>query len=106
MLVTTTPSVEGRQISEYVGIVFGESITGINMLKDLSAGLRNVFGGRSKGYEEELIKARQEALMEMELRAKDLGADAVIGLEFDYAILGADNGMMMVTCSGTAVKFH
>lgn len=106
MLITTTPHIEGRQISEYVGIVFGESITGINAFKDLSAGLRNVFGGRSKGYEEELIKARQEAIMEMELRAKDLGADAVIGLEFDYAFLGADNGMMMVTCNGTAVKYY
>lgn len=105
MLSVTTPYVEGRQISEYKGIVFGESITGINVFKDISAGIRNVFGGRSKGYEEELIKARQEALMEMELRANDIDADAIIGIEFDYSVLGSDNGMMMVTCNGTAVKF-
>lgn len=106
MLITTTPSVEHRSIKEYKGIVFGESITGINFLKDFSAGLRNVFGGRSKGYEEELIRTRQEAMMEMEMRAKDLGAEAVIGIEFDYSMLGSDNGMMMVTCTGTAVTFE
>lgn len=104
MLITTTPSVEHRSISEYKGIVFGESITGINFIKDFTASLRNVFGGRSKDYEDELIKARQEAMMEMEIRARDLGADAVVAVEFDYNMLGADNGMMMVTCTGTAVS--
>ena len=83
MIITTTPSVEGRAIREYKGIAFGEVITGVNVIKDLGAGLRNFFGGRSAGYEEELQKAREEALKELEL--------------------GADNGMLMVTASGTAV---
>lgn len=104
MIITTTTSVENRQISSYEGIVFGEVITGINMLKDLGAGLRNVFGGRSKGYEEELLRAREEALQEMSQRAQAMGADAVVGVKMDYEVLGADNGMLMVTCSGTAVK--
>lgn len=104
MIITTTTSVENRQISSYEGIVFGEVITGINMLKDLGAGLRNVFGGRSKGYEEELLRAREEALQEMSQRAQAMGADAVVGVKIDYEVLGSDNGMLMVTCSGTAVK--
>ncbi|MEO1781130.1 putative heavy metal-binding protein [Enterococcus diestrammenae] len=104
MVITTTTSVENRQISSYEGIVFGEVITGINMLKDLGAGLRNVFGGRSKGYEEELLRAREEALQEMSQRAQAMGADAVVGVKMDYEVLGSDNGMLMVTCSGTAVK--
>ena len=104
MVITTTTSVENRQISSYEGSVFGEVITGINMLKDLGAGLRNVFGGRSKGYEEELLRAREEALQEMSQRAQAMGADAVVGVKMDYEVLGSDNGMLMVTCSGTAVK--
>ena len=103
MLMTSTPSIEDRSVKEYKGIVFGESITGINFIKDFTASLRNVFGGRSKDYEDELIQARQEAMMEMEMRARDLGANAIVGIEFDYNMLGADNGMMMVTCNGTAV---
>ena len=74
------------------------------MLKDLGAGLRNVFGGRSKGYEEELLRAREEALQEMSQRAQAMGADAVVGVKMDYEVVGSDNGMLMVTCSGTAVK--
>ena len=103
MILTTTPSVEGRTISEYKGVVFGEVITGINMLKDLGAGLRNVFGGRSQGYEEELLAARKEALKEMESRARSAGANAIVGVDVDYEVLGADNGMLMVSVSGTAV---
>ncbi len=103
MLVTTTPSVEGKKITDYHGVVFGEVITGINMLKDLGAGLRNMFGGRSAGYEEELLSAREEAMREMEQRAQEKGANAVVGVDVDYEVLGADNGMMMVTVSGTAV---
>ena len=76
------------------------------MLKDMGAGLRNIFGGRSQGYENELLNARTEALKEMEERAKTMGADAVIGVKMDYEVLGADNGMLMVTCSGTAVKLN
>ena len=103
MIITTTNAVEGRSIREYKGIVFGEVITGINMFKDIGAGLRNIFGGRSQGYEEELQNARQEALAEMGQRAAALGADAVVGVVVDYEVLGADNGMLMVSVSGTAV---
>ena len=104
MIITTTNNVEGRQVQTYQGIVFGEVITGINVLKDIGAGLRNFFGGRSQGYEEELLTARTQALQEMEQRARQLGADAVIGVKMDYEVLGADNGMLMVTYSGTAVR--
>ena len=104
MIITTTPSVEGKQIAEYKGIVFGEVITGINILKDIGAGLRNIFGGRSQGYESELLEARTQSLQEMESRATQLGADAVVAVKMDYEVLGADNGMLMVSCSGTAVR--
>ena len=104
MIVTTTPSVEGRRITEYKGVVFGEVIAGVNFVKDFVAGLSNFFGGRSGTYEEELIDARQQALDEMEQRAAQLGADAVVGVDIDYEVLGADNGMLMVTASGTAVR--
>ena len=103
MIITTTPSVEGKRIVDYKGVVFGEVITGSNMLKDLGAGLRNVFGGRSQGYEEELLAARKEALKEMESRARSAGANAIVGVDVDYEVLGADNGMLMVSVSGTAV---
>jgi uncharacterized protein YbjQ (UPF0145 family) len=106
MIITTTPSVEGRQIAEYKGIVFGEVITGINVLKDIGAGLRNFFGGRSQGYENELLEARAQSLQEMERRAEQLGADAVVAVKMDYEVLGADNGMLMVSCSGTAVQLR
>ena len=104
MIVTTTPTVEGRRITEYKGVVFGEVIAGVNFVKDFVAGLSNFFGGRSGTYEEELINARQQALAEMEQRAAQLGADAVVGVDIDYEVLGADNGMLMVTASGTAVR--
>ena len=103
MVVTTTNAVEGKKVVEYKDIVFGEVITGINFFKDIGAGLRNMFGGRSQGYEEELCNARNEALQEMKQRAASLGANAVIGVDIDYEVLGADNGMLMVTASGTAV---
>ena len=104
MIVTTTPSVEGRRITEYKGVVFGEVIAGVNFVKDFVAGLSNFFGGRSGTYEEELINARQQAMDVMEQRAAQLGADAVVGVDIDYEVLGADNGMLMVTASGTAVR--
>ncbi|NLJ32169.1 MAG: putative heavy metal-binding protein [Clostridiales bacterium] len=104
MIITTTPSVEGRQITEYKGVVFGEVIAGVNFIKDIAAGLSNFFGGRSSSYEEELIQARESAMSEMEQRALRLGADAVVGVDIDYEVLGADNGMLMVTASGTAVR--
>lgn len=104
MILTTTPSVEGHTIREYKGVVFGEVISGVNFLKDFAAGIRNFIGGRSGSYEEELIKARNRAMEEMTSRAISLGADAIVGIDLDYEVLGADNGMLMVTASGTAVK--
>ena len=106
MIITTTPSVEGKKIVEHKGIVFGEVISGVNMVKDMMAGLTNIFGGRSNTYETELINARQNALREMEERAAQLGANAVVGVDIDYEVLGADNGMLMVTASGTAVRYE
>ena len=103
MIITTTPSVEGKHIIEYKGIVFGEVISGVNFIKDFAAGLSNFFGGRSSSYEDELIEARENAMREMEQRAYQLGANAVISVDIDYEVLGADNGMLMVTASGTAV---
>lgn len=104
MLLTTTPTVEGRTILEYKGVVFGEVIAGINFVKDFAAGLSNFFGGRSGSYEDELVEARAAAMSEMEQRASQMGADAVVGIDLDYEVLGADNGMLMVTVSGTAVR--
>lgn len=103
MIITTTPSVEGKRITEYKGIVFGEVISGVDFVKDIAASFSNFFGGRSGSYEEELVQARQNALKEMEQRAVELGANAVIGVDIDYEVLGSDNGMLMVTASGTAV---
>lgn len=103
MIVTTTPSVEGKRITSYKGIVCGEVISGVNFIRDLAASFTNFLGGRSGSYEDELIQARQSALDEMEQRAADLGANAVVGVDIDYEVLGADNGMLMVTASGTAV---
>ncbi|MBQ9864599.1 MAG: putative heavy metal-binding protein [Bacteroidales bacterium] len=103
MIITTTPTIEGRQIVEYHGVVFGEVISGINFVKDFFAGIRNIVGGRSNSYEEELNKARANAMKELEDRAQRLGANAVVGVDIDYEVLGSDNGMLMVTASGTAV---
>ena len=83
--------------------MFGEVISGVNMFKDIGAGLRNMFGGRSQGYEEELMKARNEAILEMQQRAEAMCA-RVVGVDIDYEVLGTDNGMLMVTASGTAVQ--
>lgn len=105
MLITTTPNIEGKQIIEYKGLVFGEVISGVDFVKDFAAGLSNFFGGRSGSYEEELIKARESALQELEQRAYALGANAVVGIDIDYEVLGANNGMLMVTASGTAVIY-
>ena len=106
MILTTTPSVEGRTITAYHGGVVGEVISGVNVRKDFAAGLSNCFGGRSNTYEDELMKARTQALAELEQRAQILGADAVVGIDVDYEVLGADNGMLMVTVSGTAVSLN
>ncbi|MHC1693813.1 MAG: putative heavy metal-binding protein [Eubacteriales bacterium] len=103
MIVTTTPSVEGRRIIEYKGIVFGEIVSGVDFIKDFAAGLTNFFGGRSGSYEGELIEARDNAMNEMIRRAASLGANAVVGVDIDYEVLGQGNNMLMVTVSGTAV---
>lgn len=104
MIVVTSNNVEGREITEYKGLVFGEVIAGVNFIKDFTASLTNFFGGRSGSYEEEIIRARESAINEMIERAKNLGADAIIGIKVDYETLGTNNGMLMVVCSGTAVK--
>ena len=106
MIISTTHSIEGKRIIEYKGVVFGEVIIGINAFKDLFASVRNIVGGRSKSYEEELKKARTNAMKEMQERAEQLGANAVVGVDIDYQVLGADNGMMMVIASGTAVYYQ
>ena len=104
MILTTTPSVEGHTITEYKGVVFGEVISGVNFLRDFAASIRNFVGGRSGSYEDELIKARTQAMNEMAGRAAQMGADAVVGIDIDYEVLGEGGGMLMVTASGTAVK--
>ena len=104
ILVTTTPSVDGYTITNYQGIVFGEVVAGVNMFRDIGASFRNMFGGRSQGYEEELTNARNEAIAEMQQRAEELGAHAVVGVDIDYEVLGTDGSMLMVTVSGTAVQ--
>ena len=104
MLMTTTPSVEGRPAREYLGIVMGEAIIGANIIKDLFAAVRDVVGGRSGAYEDALRTARQDAIREMGQHAETLGADAVLGVDIDYEVLGKAGSMLMVTASGTAVK--
>ena len=100
MIVTTTPSVEGRAIKEYRGIVVGEAILGANVFRDIFAGITDIIGGRSGAYEQELAKARSVALEEMEDRARDVGGTAVVGVDLDYEVV---NNMLMVSASGTAV---
>ena len=104
MIITTTNTVPGMEIAEYKGLATGEVVAGINFLKDLGAGLRNFFGGRSQGYEDEIIQARAEALKELEVRAAAMGANAVIGVRIDFDALGSNgNNMLLVTVTGTAV---
>lgn len=103
MLVTTTPNVEGKRITRYCGVVAGEAILGANLIKDFFAGLRDMVGGRSATYERELQRAREIALQELQERAEALGANAVVGVDLDYEVLGQTNGMLMVSASGTAV---
>jgi len=103
MLLTTTPVIEGKRITHYYGIVAGEAVLGANVLKDLFAGIRDFIGGRSATYEKELQRAREIALEELQENAHKLGANAVIGIDIDYEVLGKENGMLMVSVSGTAV---
>ena len=103
MLITTTPTIEGRPIQEYRGIVSGEVIIGANVFKDFMAGLRDFLGGRSGSYEKVLIEAKEAALKEMTARAEAMRANAVVGVDIDYETLGQGGSMIMVACSGTAV---
>lgn len=106
MIITTTPSLEGKPVREYLGIVTGEAIIGANILKDFMAGIRDIVGGRSAAYEKALRSAREEALREMATEAQARNADAVIGVDLDYEVLGTGNGMLMVSVSGTAVRLE
>jgi uncharacterized protein YbjQ (UPF0145 family) len=103
MIQTTTPGVDGRSVTEYLGVVTGEAILGANIVRDLFAGVRDIVGGRSGAYEEELRKAREIALHEMEGEANARGADAIVGIDLDYETVG-QGSMLMVTASGTAVR--
>ena len=103
MIVTTTPTIEGRKIKKYIGLVTGEAIVGANIFKDIFANIRDIVGGRSAAYEEELKTAREIALRELEQNALELGANGVVGVDLDYEVLGQGNGMLMVAVSGTAV---
>lgn len=103
MLLTTTTAIEGKPVSRYLGIVTGEAIIGANVFRDLFASVRDIVGGRSATYERGLAEARETAMREMQERATELGANAVVGIDIDYEVLGQNNGMLMVSVSGTAV---
>ncbi len=103
MIVSTTPTLEGKKITTYLGIVTGEAIIGANLFRDIFAGIRDIVGGRSGSYEEVLREAKNNALSEMEENAKRLGATAVVGVDLDYETVGNNGSMLMVTASGTAV---
>ena len=103
MIITTTMHIENKPVQEYKGIVFGEVVEGRNFVKDFMSGIRDIVGGRSGSYEDSLMNARKAALDEMSQRASKLGANAIIGVSFQYSTVGAQNGMLMITCNGTAV---
>ena len=103
MILTTTPNIEGKRITRYAGIVTGEAIIGANIFSDFFAKIRDIVGGRAGAYENALADARQIAMQEMQAAATKLGANAVVGIDLDYEVLGQSNGMLMVTIAGTAV---
>lgn len=103
MILTTTSTIEGYPVKQYLGVVASETIIGANVFRDIMAGLRDFFGGRSSSYEEVLKKAKDTALQELQERATAMGANAVIGIDLDYETVGANGSMLMVTASGTAV---
>ncbi|NCP12029.1 MAG: heavy metal-binding domain-containing protein [Sphingomonadales bacterium] len=104
MIVTTTPTIQGREISDYLGIVTGEVIVGANLFRDMFASITDIVGGRSGSYERVLERARKEAILELVDKCKQLGGDALVGCDLDYEILGKAGSMLMVSISGTAVK--
>ncbi|AMG29946.1 hypothetical protein AL542_05685 [Grimontia hollisae] len=103
MILTTTPTVQGREITQYHGVVVGEAILGANLFKDIFASIRDIVGGRSAAYEQELAKAREIAFQELRERAREVGGNAVVGIDLDYEVVGPNGGMLMVSVSGTAV---
>ena len=103
MIITTTPQIEGRSIREYKGVVTGETIIGANFFKDLFAGIRDIVGGRAGSYEKVLREAKDTSMQEMMERARDMGANAIVGVDIDYETIGANGSMLMVAVSGTAV---
>jgi uncharacterized protein YbjQ (UPF0145 family) len=104
MIITTTPTVEGRPVRDYFGIVTGEAIIGANLFRDLFANIRDIVGGRAGSYEKVLREARDDALEELEAQARALGANAVVGVDLDYEVIGDTGSMLMVSASGTAVR--
>jgi uncharacterized protein YbjQ (UPF0145 family) len=106
MITTTTPSIEGKKIDQYLGVICGEAIIGVNIFRDIFASIRDIVGGRTQSYEVVLGDARKLAMDDLMARAKELGADAVVGVDIDYEVLGQSNGMLMVSISGTAVKLN
>ena len=104
MIETTTPTLEGRSISRYHGVVTGEAILGANIFKDFFAGIRDIVGGRSAAYEKELQSARRIAFDEMRMQAREMGANAIVSIDIDYETVGSEGGMLMVSVSGTAVN--
>ena len=106
MLLTTTPNIQGREITQYFGIVSGETIIGANLFKDFFAGIRDIVGGRASSYESVLREAKESALQEMSDQAARMGANAVIGIDLDYETVGANGSMRMVTAAGTAVRYQ
>ena len=106
MLLTTTPNIQGREITQYFGIVSGETIIGANLFKDFFAGIRDIVGGRASSYESVLREAKESALQEMSDQAARMGANAVIGIDLDYETVGANGSMLMVTAAGTAVCYQ
>lgn len=105
MIITTTPSLEGKRIETYCGIVIGEAVMGANIFKDIFASIRDVVGGRSGAYEDELSNARKIAFQELEQEALAMGANAVVGVDVDYEVVGKGGSMLMVSISGTAVRY-
>ncbi|MAD97643.1 MAG: hypothetical protein CMB99_09995 [Flavobacteriaceae bacterium] len=104
MILSTTHNLENRKITKYVGIVTGETIIGANFIKDFFAGIRDIVGGRSGSYEKVLREAKDSSMAEMVARAREMGADAIVGIDLDYETVGPNGGMLMVTASGTAVQ--
>lgn len=105
MIVTTTNQLEGKKIEQYLGIVVGEAVMGANVFKDIFASIRDIVGGRSGAYEDELTKARKIGFTELEIEARTIGANAVIGIDIDYEVVGKGGSMLMVSISGTAVRY-